>query len=889
MKTKWMGWATTAVAVALAGFVRWALTPFLGNEAPFATFIVAVIFVAWRQDLVSSLAAMIGGFIVAVLLFVNPHSSVFEISVTAFSRFGMYFVICLAIAAFGEATRRARKKLQKAKDLADQNAELLRITFGSIGDAIITTDERGNIRNLNSVAESLTKWRTEEAAGLPLEQVFRIVNESTRQPVQNPAAKALRDGIVVGLANHTILIARDGTERPIDDSAAPIHNRAREIVGCVLVFRDITERKQDELKIRQAQSRLESTLVAGEIGTWEFDIVNNQVHADPNLARMFGVTPSEASGGPLEAFTRVIHPDDIDRVSKDIEQVLQNGNSFESEYRVVTAEQPVRWVVARGRVDRDSQGKALRLPGVVVDITQQKQAEDRLRASEEQRKQALDSAELGSWHMDPVTITLTTDERFRKIFGVTQRELDYEQAVALIHPDDQSRVRDAVEAATRIENPTPYAVDYRVVHPDGSFRWVFAKGRANYELHGSKRRLVSFDGTVADITERKQMENDLRQLAANLSEADHRKDEFLATLAHELRNPLAPIRNGLELMRLSGDHGTDLEQSRMMMERQLKQLVRLVDDLMDVSRISQGKLELRTELMNLTTVINSAIETSRSVIDEMEHELTLSVPEQAIFVSADLVRLSQVFMNLLNNSAKYSERNGHIWLTVERRADDVLVAVRDNGIGIAADQLPRIFEMFSQVDRSITKSQGGLGIGLSLVKRLVEMHGGGIDARSEGIGKGAEFVVRLPVQSETASPKIPAAPKVISAKSALRILIVDDNRDGADSLSMMLKVLGNETHTAYNGVEAVQAVARFHPQVILLDIGLPKLNGYEVCRRLRDQPGGKDLLIIAQTGWGAEEDRQRTHDAGFDHHMVKPVDPQALMKILTRRSDAGVP
>ena len=318
------------------------------------------------------------------------------------------------------------------------------------------------------------------------------------------------------------------------------------------------------------------------------------------------------------------------------------------------------------------------------------------------------------------------------------------------------------------------------------------------------------------------------------------------------------------------------------MERQLVQMVRLVDDLMDVSRITRGKLELRKERVRLAAVVSSAVETSRPFIKEMGHELTVTLPKQPITVDADLTRLAQVFMNLLNNAAKYSDRGGHIRLTAERQGSDVVVSVKDTGIGIDADQLPRIFELFTQVDRSLEKSQGGLGIGLSLVRRLVELHNGRIEARSEGPGKGSEFIVRLPVVNGVSRPQAAGGEEDQTiVKSSLRILIVDDNRDGADSLAMMLRVMGNDTRTAYDGQEGVDVAEELRPDVLLLDIGLPKLNGYEACRRIREQPWGKGVTLIAVTGWGQDEDRRRSQEAGFDHHMVKPVDPQALMKMLS--------
>ncbi len=324
-----------------------------------------------------------------------------------------------------------------------------------------------------------------------------------------------------------------------------------------------------------------------------------------------------------------------------------------------------------------------------------------------------------------------------------------------------------------------------------------------------------------------------------------------------------------------------------MMERQVEQMVRLVDDLMDLSRISRGKIDLRKERVRLAAVVESAVETSRPLVEQMGHGLTVALPEQPITLDADPTRLAQVFLNLLTNAAKYTDRGGRIRLTAERQGSDVVVAVADTGVGIPADQLPRIFQMFAQVDRSLEKAQGGLGIGLCLVKRLVEMHGGSIEARSGGPGRGSEFVVRLPVVVEASVPPPAGRDEPADPKSSLRILIVDDNTDGADSLAMMLKVMGNDTRTAYDGQEGVERADEFRPDVVLLDIGLPKLNGYEACRHIRGQPWGTGVVLIAMTGWGQDEDRRRSHEAGFDHHLVKPVDPAALMKLLAGLSAAA--
>lgn len=379
---------------------------------------------------------------------------------------------------------------------------------------------------------------------------------------------------------------------------------------------------------------------------------------------------------------------------------------------------------------------------------------------------------------------------------------------------------------------------------------------------------------VRDVTERRRLEHELR-------EADRRKNEFLATLAHELRNPLAPIRNAMQFFHIRGPAVPEVQWAAGIIDRQVQRMTRLVDDLLDISRISCNKLEISKERVELASVVQGAVETSRPLIEECGQELTVNLPPGPITLDADPTRLAQVISNLLNNAAKYMDKGGRIDLTVERIGSDVVMSIRDTGIGIPADKLATVFEMFSQVESALGWSQGGMGIGLSLVKRLVEMHGGCVEAKSDGVGKGSEFVVRLPVVVEAARAleagewDEPAAPK-----SSLTILIVDDNRDAANSLAMLLRIMGNDTRTAYDGQEGMDMAEKFRPDVALLDISLPKLNGYQMCRRIREQPWGIGIVLIAVTGRGQDEDRRRSQEAGFDHHMVKPVDPKALMNLL---------
>jgi len=376
---------------------------------------------------------------------------------------------------------------------------------------------------------------------------------------------------------------------------------------------------------------------------------------------------------------------------------------------------------------------------------------------------------------------------------------------------------------------------------------------------------------------------ELERLHRKLVDADRRKDDFLATLAHELRNPLAPIRTGLELMRLAGDDKTLTESLRRMMENQTGHLVRLVDDLLDVSRVVNGKITLRKSPVDLFPIVQNAIDATRSSIDEHGHELVVTVPPGPVILDVDGTRVTQIFTNLLTNAARYTPPGGRILFVAQRDGDELEVSVTDTGIGIPPDMLERIFDMFTQVDRPAERSEGGLGIGLMLVKRLSEMHGGSVRAYSEGPGKGSKFTVRLPLASSSASVG-PALIRAAGSAQSLRILIADDMADAASTLATMLSTLGNEVRIANDGMEAIQLVAEFQPDVVLMDLSMPKLNGLDAARRIRNEPWGQRIKLIALTSWGQEADKQRTAAAGFDHHIVKPVELSQLQALLGKQA-----
>jgi PAS domain S-box-containing protein len=504
------------------------------------------------------------------------------------------------------------------------------------------------------------------------------------------------------------------------------------------------------------------------------------------------------------------------------------------------------------------------------DITGRKQTEAALRRNEERLRLALVTGRLGSWQLDLLTMDYTCTALCKSHYGLSpDAPLAYARLSSeLVHPDDREAMQ--AELRTAIEHHRDYEAEYRVVWPDGSVHWLVARGRAAYDASG---RAVIVAGVTLDVTERHQTEQALR-------DADRRKDEFIATLAHELRNPLAPLRHCLHILQMESAGAVDTPRLHAMMERQVRHLVRLVDDLLEVSRISRGKIELRRERVDLAQVVQHAVETSRPLVDAGRHALELDLAPAPLLLDADPVRLAQVFANLLNNAAKYTPHGGRIAVHAAAEGPAAVLRVRDNGVGIPADMLPRVFDMFSQVDHTIDQAQGGLGIGLTLVRSLVELHGGTVSAHSAGRGCGAEFVVRLPL-CEQASPASPASlaqrDDVARDTGPQRLLVVDDNRESADSLAMFLRLCGREVHVAYDGNAGIEAAARLQPDAMLVDIGMPGRNGYEVCTHIRAQPWGQALAIFAVTGWGQQDDRERSERCGFDGHLVKPVDPDALL------------
>jgi PAS domain S-box-containing protein len=1097
---------------------------------------------------------------------------------------------------------------RQAEKQVRQHQEWLRVTLASIGDAVITTDTQGRVTLLNGVAQELTGWTQLEAEGQPLETVFQIVNEETRQAVENPVAKVLSEGVIVGLANHAVLIARDGSERPIDDSAAPILDSAGKLLGVVLIFRDVTEQRRKDRQIRQSEARKAAILETALDCIITMDDEGNVVEFNPAAEKTFGYSRDQIIGRELCQF--IIPPEFRERHRQGLKYFLATGEGpllgsrlelpalradgivFHAELAItrISSEGPplftayLRDITERKRAEElrnlrlavtgalnealsvkegasgilravcenlgwdvgffwsvnsrqdflecqaswhrmgtsvtefehDSCnrrfGKGEGLPGRVwetnspawifdigsdtnfpriapaskhglhsafafpiitgsrtlaviefftqhlreadaglletmgtvagnvAQFLERRQAEEELRRSEQELGDFFENATVGLHWVGADGTILRANRAELDMLGYTREEYIGRQ-IADFHVDENvicdilSRLKageklEEYPARLRCKNGSikdvlidssvlfrdgefvhtrcftrdvtqrrrsertarfladassalavitdfnstlqkvaslavPHFADWAtvdLVETDGRLRRVSAahvdpaKVELAHELHrrfppeasaqqgvwnivrtgqpeiirqitddllvqtvqhpdclqvvrelglksyigvplsvrGKTLGVLTFisaesghlydetDLAVAkDLAERAAIAIQNAQLYQELRQADRRKDEFLATLAHELRNPLAPIRNGIQVLNLTGSKASTAVEARSMMERQVNQMVRLVDDLLDVSRITRDKLELKRQRVELAAVIKNAVETSRPLIEHAGHEFSVTLPAAPVFLDGDPIRLAQVFSNLLNNSAKYTEPGGQIRLIAETVANEVIVSVEDNGLGIPREAMPGLFQMFSQVDRNMERAQGGLGIGLTLVRRLVEMHGGTVEAYSEGPGRGSKFVVRLPqMEQETADNPTEVSDGARARTAKRRILIVDDNHDSAVSLGMMLKIMGNETRTAHDGLAAVEAASEFQPDIILLDIGLPKLNGYGACRRIREQPWSKGVTIVALTGWGQDEDRRRSAEAGFNHHLVKPVELAALQSLL---------
>ena len=808
-------------------------------------------------------------------------------------------------------------------------SDILDVTLASIGDGVIVTDALGHVTFLNPVAEQLTGWSSEEARNAPFAEVLRLVNEYNGAPVDHPVAKVMRSGAVVGLANHTVLISRDGRRIPIDDSGAPIRYKGA-LIGIVVVFRDVTERRHAE----RERARL-AAIVEGSDDAIASKTLDSIVTSwNPAAVRLFGYQPEEIVGKSI----RLIIPPELQAEEDAILDQLRRGERVDHFETVRLARDGTRLDVSLTISPiRDPNGAIVGASKILRDITARKRSEKRLLEEIQVRELLGDAAQaLVSAQLDLERVVRGVTDIAREITGAAFGAFFYN---VLDERGESYRLYTIsgapLEAFSRFPQPRNTAVfgpafrgeanvrsdditaDPRYGHnppyngmPEGhlpvrSFLAVPVKA-ASGEVLGAlffghpepgvfterAEQLVTAVAAQAAVAvesarthETLKQEIDQRKRAEQaLNLANRQKDEFLAMLAHELRNPLAPIRNATELLShmLAGD--TDAQAAVGMVKRQSAQLSRLVDDLLDVSRVTTGRIQLERKIIDLATVITQALETVEPQIREKRHRVSVTAFYEPLYVEGDFARLLQCVSNILANATKYTEPGGEIWLRTRGDRDNAFIEVSDTGAGIPPELLPQVFDLFVQSDRTLDRAQGGLGVGLAVVKRLIEMHNGDVTAHSEGLGRGSTFEMRLP---RVARPAPAPAVGERFKPEPRRVLIVDDNVDAADSLALLLKFEGHETHVVYSGEEALASIESFKPDVALLDIGLPEMNGYDLARQIRKMPQLKAPRLIALTGYGQLEDQQRAQAAGFDGHLVKPVALPALEQAIGGVSPAG--
>ncbi|TWO69915.1 response regulator [Caenimonas sedimenti] len=665
----------------------------------------------------------------------------------------------------------------------------------------------------------------------------------------------------------------------VDFLAKPL--RSEVIKAKVGVFVDLYRSKEELRASRDERLRLATE--ASGLGVWVWEPDGDQVTWEHSwLADMMGISRSEPPPNAERFRNEFIHLDDREEFRDAARNTLRTGAPFFFQGRIHRkSDGALRWLELRGRLQPAYGARPRQVIGTAMDITEQKLFQQRLQANEERYRTLFESIDEGfcliQMLRDPRGVAhdyrfLEANEAFSMHTGL--RDVVGRTICELV-PGHETHWFEIYDKVARGGEAVRFVEEAKAMG-----RW-FDVYAARLGGPGSDRVAVLF----TDITARLKAEQDLRRLADELAQADRHKTEFLATLAHELRNPLAPLSNGLHLMRLSAGKAEVVERTRQMMERQVQHMVHLVDDLLDVARISTGKVELRRERVDLKDVVATAVETSASLIEAGQHRLTVTLPEEAMAMDADPTRLAQVVSNLLNNAAKYTPTGGAISLTVRHAGEQAELTVTDTGIGIPAEAITQVFQMFAQVGRA--PGQGGLGIGLSLVRSLVELHGGSVAVASPGSGLGSSFTVRLPLLETGVATGAarPASARPAGEARNLRVLVVDDNVDAAESLGVLLELEGHATRIAHDGTQGLALAREMEPDIVFLDIGLPDLSGYEVAQRMRALPALHRTFLVALTGWGTKEDRARSRESGFDRHLTKPAGLAAVEQLLREAAD----
>jgi PAS domain S-box-containing protein len=767
-----------------------------------------------------------------------------------------------------------------------ERTALLSAIVDSSSDVIYAKDRAGRLRFANPATLALIGKRADEALGKTDAEFLE--NADAAREVMSNDRRIMETGI--GSAFEEVVPLPDGTPRVWLSRKVPYRDRAGVVVGLLGLSTDITDRKQADSALRQSEERFRSVVANMSEGLMMFDPDGNLIYQNPASLRIHGFEPTgdgrmareqvpvtwEAwdEGGRKIAFdewpvSRVFRHESFQGQVLRVRR-LETGREFHASYN--------------GSPVYDADGKLAVGFITIRDLSDEVQAQAALRESEELARASLDAAQLGIWRHDLRSGAITFDARAAEHYGFPGGRATMEEVLSRVHPEDVARLRDAVAAELGPSGSGHYAIEYRTLGPAGDVRWLSVQARLRYEREGDGRRPVAGFGTSQDITHRKRAEQALTEANARLREADQRKNEFLAVLSHELRNPLAPIRTSVYLLEQSPNDDPRVQRAVAVIDRQTRQLARLIDDLLDVTRIGRGKITLQRRVVDLAVLAREAFDDHHDAFARHGVELALELPEYPVTVNGDPTRLAQVIGNLLSNSVKFTSPGGRTTLSVRQEHAIAVVRVHDDGVGMSPETLAHIFEPFVQASQTIERTRGGLGLGLALVKGLVELHGGTVDASSAGEGRGSELTVRLPLSngvrpdndSERALRRAPVA-------KPLRVLIVEDNIDAADMLRAALELSGHEVvAVAHTGPEGVAAAHAHEPDVVLCDLGLPELDGFGVARALRGAESARvrSAFLVAVSGYALAEDVAKAKAAGFDRHLAKPASLPKLASLL---------
>ena len=758
------------------------------------------------------------------------------------------------------------EKRRQAEASARAERQNLLAALTSIGDAVIVTDASGRVKLVNAVARQLMGEES-SLVDRPLAEIFSIVSASTRARAENPVEVVLTTGKVVGSVKNSILLRQNGTEIPIESSAAPVRDDSGYLTGVILIFRDCSERKKLEVASKEREHRFRRMFETPLIGIAVGNSAGYLEEANDAYLDLIGYRRGELDEASLSWGGVPVGQSPLSEIAQ--LELSEKGvcRPFERTYQSADGQQiPVLVSAARLHDHQD------RIVVYVTDLTQSKRAEAAFRESESRFRVLSECMPQKVWTASPDGQLDYLNQMLIEYAGLPREQLSGWGWLDLIHPDDkQAHIEDWKSS---LSTGDMFEFEHRLRKHTGEYRWHLARA---LPIYGPNKQVAMWLGTNTDI-------DDQKMAVESLREEHRRKDQFLAVLAHELRNPLAPLSNAVQVFSSVRNDPARSSELLAIMQRQLRQMTRLIDDLLDLARITQGRILLRRDRTTLRSVVDVAVEAVQPMISDRRHHLTVELPRHELWLNIDAARVSQILTNLLHNAAKYTSPHGQIALIVERTPSDVLFRVRDNGPGISPEMLSKVFDLFTQAEQTLDRSHGGLGIGLTLVRTLVELHGGKVGATSDGPGKGSEFTVRLPLRNE-----IPAAPKKSSPASlalrtlpTLRVLVVDDVQASAKTLAMMLRALGQDAEAVFDGKSAIDRLTNEHFDMAFLDIAMPGMDGLETARQLRTHAELATLTLVALTGFGQDEDRQRSLDAGFNEHLVKPTSLELLQEIIQR-------